>query len=108
MKIFQAWLLWSEGRVLELMDNCLKDSCVASQLLRCIQVGLLCVQDFPEDRPVMSSVVFMLANEGAMLPQPKQPGFFREGKSIVNMKTTSIKEESYTENAVSITTLDGR
>ncbi|TXG67110.1 hypothetical protein EZV62_008385 [Acer yangbiense] len=30
------------------------------------------------DRPEMSSVVFMLANEGLLLPQPKQPGFFTE------------------------------
>ncbi|KAJ0079010.1 hypothetical protein Patl1_24123 [Pistacia atlantica] len=45
---------------------------------RCIQVGLLCVQKFPENRPYMSSVVFMLANEDVALPRPREPGFFTE------------------------------
>ncbi|KAK0601618.1 hypothetical protein LWI29_025867 [Acer saccharum] len=73
-----AWVLWNNGRALEVKDVCLEDSFIESQVLRCIQVGLLCVQMFPEDRPEMSSIVFMLANEGLLLPQPKQPGFFTE------------------------------
>ncbi|KAL0320735.1 UNVERIFIED_CONTAM: G-type lectin S-receptor-like serine/threonine-protein kinase SD1-1 [Sesamum radiatum] len=74
-----AWLLWQENKDLELMDECLNDTFVESQVKRCIQVGLLCVQRFPEDRPVMSSVLFMLGSEGVVLPQPKEPGFFMEG-----------------------------
>ena len=77
----QAWLLWNEGKTMELMDACLKDSCVESQVLRCIQVGLLCVQKLPVDRPTMSSIIFMLGNEEATLSQPKQPGFFFERSS---------------------------
>ncbi|XP_018632759.3 G-type lectin S-receptor-like serine/threonine-protein kinase SD1-1 [Nicotiana tomentosiformis] len=77
-----AWLLWNEGKALELMDECLKESFSESQLLRCIQVGLLCVQKLPEDRPTMASVVFWLGNEGLVLPQPKQPGFFIERNSM--------------------------
>lgn len=71
----QAWLLWKENNALELMDSCLEDSYVESQVLRCIQVALLCVQKLPEDRPAMLAVVFMLGNEGVTLSQPKQPGF---------------------------------
>ena len=40
-------------------------------------MGLLCVQQSPEDRPSMSTVVLMLSSDSA-LPQPKQPGFFSE------------------------------
>ncbi|XP_056172872.1 G-type lectin S-receptor-like serine/threonine-protein kinase At4g27290 isoform X2 [Syzygium oleosum] len=76
-----AWLLWNEGRALELTDDSLADSCIEFQVERSIQVGLLCVQKFPADRPTMSSVVFMLANQEAILPQPKQPGFYMEEKS---------------------------
>ncbi|KAF7112201.1 hypothetical protein RHSIM_RhsimUnG0255500 [Rhododendron simsii] len=68
-----AWLLWNEDKSLELMDTCLKDSCVESEVQRCIQVGLLCIQKLPEDRPAMSTVVFMLGNEGGVLPMPKEP-----------------------------------
>ncbi|WKA12276.1 hypothetical protein VitviT2T_029684 [Vitis vinifera] len=102
-----AWLLWEQNRALELMDACLEDSCVASQVLRCIQVGLLCVQNLPADRPAMSSVIFMLGNEGATLPQPKHPGFFTE-RSSVDTDTMSGKIELHSENAVTISMLKGR
>ncbi|XP_015170171.1 G-type lectin S-receptor-like serine/threonine-protein kinase At4g27290 [Solanum tuberosum] len=77
-----AWLLWTEDKALELMDECLKESFSESQVLRCIQVGLLCAQKHPEHRPTMASVVFWLGNEGLVLPQPKQPGFFIERNSM--------------------------
>ncbi|XAR56608.1 hypothetical protein NMG60_11037156 [Bertholletia excelsa] len=78
----QAWMLWNDGKALELIDSCIKDSYIESQVLRCIQVGLLCVQKLPRDRPSMPSIVFMLGNEGVNLPQPKHPGFFIESSSI--------------------------
>ncbi|CBI20421.3 unnamed protein product, partial [Vitis vinifera] len=102
-----AWLLWEQNKALELMDACLEDSCVASQVLRCIQVGLLCVQNLPADRPAMSSVIFMLGNEGATLPQPKHPGFFTE-RSSVDTDTMSGKIELHSENEVTISKLKGR
>ena len=45
-----------------------------SEVLRCIQIGLLCVQEKAKDRPNMSSVVLMLGNETMML-SPMQPAF---------------------------------
>ncbi|KAJ0101672.1 hypothetical protein Patl1_04499 [Pistacia atlantica] len=105
--IVQAWLLWNYTKALELMDSCLEDSCVKSEVLRCIQVGLLCVQKFPEDRPDISSAAFMLANKGATLPQPKQPGFFIE-RSTADTEPLSRQEESHTENVVTITMMVGR
>ncbi|CAN4102826.1 unnamed protein product [Withania somnifera] len=85
-----AWLLWTEGKALELMDECLKESLSESQVLRCIHVGLLCVQKLPEDRPTMASVVFWLENEGLVLPQPKQPGFFIERNIIGSTETSEF------------------
>ncbi|KAF8009580.1 hypothetical protein BT93_J0555 [Corymbia citriodora subsp. variegata] len=102
-----AWLLWSEGRAMELIDECVCASSVKSQAERCIQVGLLCVQKFPEDRPTMSSVVFMLANEGATLPLPKEPGFFGE-RSSSSPYAYSVKEEPNTHNFVTITLPEAR
>ncbi|XP_028065983.1 G-type lectin S-receptor-like serine/threonine-protein kinase SRK [Camellia sinensis] len=92
---------------MELMDACLKDSCVESQVQRCIQVGLLCVQKLPQDRPAMSFVVFMLGNEEAILPQPKQPGFFVK-RSSIDTDTASRIEEFYTNGEVTITIPDAR
>ncbi|KDO56866.1 hypothetical protein CISIN_1g046791mg [Citrus sinensis] len=71
-----AWQLWNEGKVLELVDIALEGSFSPNEVLRCIHVGLLCVQDQATDRPAMPDVVSMLANESLSLPAPKQPAFF--------------------------------
>ncbi|KAL2327813.1 hypothetical protein Fmac_021240 [Flemingia macrophylla] len=65
-----AWTLWTEDRVLELLDEVLGEQFMPSEVIRCIQVGLLCVQQRPEDRPDMSLVVLML-NGDKLLPKPK-------------------------------------
>ena len=103
----QAWLLWTEDKALQLMDECLKESSVESQVLRCIQVALLCVQKLPEDRPTMAEVVFMLSNENVSLPQPKHPGVFLKD-SYTRVSEASAEERFQTKNAVTITVLEGR
>ncbi|KAM0007954.1 putative protein kinase RLK-Pelle-DLSV family [Helianthus debilis subsp. tardiflorus] len=70
--------LWNEGRGLEFMDPILNDSCSHTEVMTCIHVGLLCVQDHARDRPTMSEVISMLTNENLHLPEPKQPAFFIE------------------------------
>ncbi|KAL0308032.1 UNVERIFIED_CONTAM: Receptor-like serine/threonine-protein kinase SD1-8 [Sesamum calycinum] len=102
-----AWLLWKENKIHELMDECLNDTFVESEVKRCVQVGLLCVQKYAEDRPVTSSVLLMLGTEGAILPEPKEPGFFMEGSSSSARSCTSdgTKHEKHT---MSITDLEAR
>ncbi|KAL0301119.1 UNVERIFIED_CONTAM: G-type lectin S-receptor-like serine/threonine-protein kinase [Sesamum radiatum] len=102
-----AWLLWKENKILELMDECMNDTFVESQVNRCIQVGLLCVQKFAEDRPVMSSVLFMLGTEGAILPEPKEPGFLIERSLSPVRSCTSTAPKSGGET-MTITDLEAR
>ncbi|XP_050279135.1 G-type lectin S-receptor-like serine/threonine-protein kinase At1g67520 [Quercus robur] len=69
-----AWELWNEGTALDLMDPALDDSYM-DQMLRCVHVGLLCVEDSAIDRPAMSDVLAMLTNDNLSLPSPKKPAF---------------------------------
>ncbi|KAF3965489.1 hypothetical protein CMV_010326 [Castanea mollissima] len=69
-----AWELWNEGAALDLMDPALDDSYM-DQMLRCVHVGLLCVEDSAIDRPAMSDVLAMLTNDNLSLPSPKKPAF---------------------------------
>lgn len=73
----QAWKLWTEGRSLELMDAILTPSFMEFEVVKCIQIGLLCVQEDPADRPTMSSVIVMLASDTmtTTLPKPTEPAF---------------------------------
>lgn len=77
-KNLQVWDLWSQGKGLEFIDILLTESSSAQveELLRCIQIGLLCVQEDAADRPTMSSVVVMLGSDELKdLPQPTEPAF---------------------------------
>ncbi|XP_061350020.1 G-type lectin S-receptor-like serine/threonine-protein kinase At4g27290 [Gastrolobium bilobum] len=86
-----AWRLWKEGFPEQLIDKCLGDSCIISEALRCIQIGLLCLQHHPDDRPNMTSVVMMLSGENA-LPQPKEPAFLIRKVSIEGEHSSSVNE----------------
>jgi hypothetical protein len=89
------------------MDACLGDShSQQSEVLRCIHVSLLSVQQRPEDRPSMSSIVLMLGSESS-LPQPKEPGFFIQ-KDTNEPYSFSSKHESSMTNEISITLLEAR
>ncbi|MED6167528.1 hypothetical protein PIB30_003500 [Stylosanthes scabra] len=104
--IGQAWTLWKEKKVLELIDSCMEDSYDESEALRCIQIGLLCVQQHPEDRPSMSNVVMMLGSEVA-LPQPKEPSFLTE-TSILQVVSSANQQSIISANEISVTELEPR
>ncbi|XWS27932.1 hypothetical protein CRYUN_Cryun25bG0022900 [Craigia yunnanensis] len=101
-----AWRLWMEERPLELIDNALGDTYNVAEVLRCINVALLCVQQRPEDRPNMSLVVLMLCGE-SILSQPKQPGFFIE-RNLPLADSMSVKSESYSIYGYTSTSLEPR
>ncbi|KAL4294867.1 hypothetical protein AHAS_Ahas18G0271000 [Arachis hypogaea] len=100
-----AWRLWKEDKALELIDSSIKESCVISEVMRCIHVSLLCVQQYPEDRPTMASVLLMLASE-MDLDEPKEPGFFPKWVSMEANSQPHQCELSYDE--LTVTSLDGR
>ncbi|KAL2341983.1 hypothetical protein Fmac_009923 [Flemingia macrophylla] len=100
----QVWTLWKEERAMEFVDVNLDLTTIPSELLTCLHVGLLCVQKLPEDRPTMSSVVFMLSNESTSLPQPKKPGFFEEELQYHGYSD----KESFSNNAMTITLSEAR
>ncbi|RDY09719.1 Cysteine-rich receptor-like protein kinase 6, partial [Mucuna pruriens] len=50
-----SWRLWCEGKSLELLDPILEKTYKASEVMKCIHIGLLCVQEDAVDRPSMST-----------------------------------------------------
>ncbi|KAL9366199.1 hypothetical protein Peur_037398 [Populus x canadensis] len=109
-----AWELWKEGNQFELVDSTLRDSCSEDQVLRCIHVGLLCVEDNVNDRPTMSDVLSMLTSD-AQLPLLKQPAFSCATYSTDNQSNSSHSEgkaedkaEGNSINYVSMSTMEAR
>ncbi|XP_028097300.1 G-type lectin S-receptor-like serine/threonine-protein kinase SD1-29 isoform X1 [Camellia sinensis] len=100
-----AWQLCNKNRELELMDEAMAYSCSRSEVMRCIHIGLLCVQDHAADRPTMSAVVLMLSSE-MDLPQPKQPTFTIQSLSDADL--LSLHNKLCSMNAVSVSIIEGR
>ncbi|XP_021835682.1 cysteine-rich receptor-like protein kinase 10 [Spinacia oleracea] len=68
-----AWKLWSARRSFELIDSALYNNYPSNEVLKCIQIGLLCVQGNAVQRPTMAAVVLMLNGSVAQLPLPSTP-----------------------------------
>ncbi|QHN95982.1 G-type lectin S-receptor-like serine/threonine-protein kinase At4g27290 [Arachis hypogaea] len=96
-----AWELWNEERPLELVDESVRDSVIEVEALRCIQIGLLCVQGRPEDRPNMSSVVRMLEDDKP-LPEPRLPAFYSHHEESLG------RDDEVSANEVTVSSLGAR
>ncbi|XP_038981805.1 cysteine-rich receptor-like protein kinase 6 [Phoenix dactylifera] len=70
-----VWEQWVKGTILEILDPSLGNHCPRGEVLRCVQIGLLCVQENPSDRPNMLQVVVMLSSISVSLPAPSRPAF---------------------------------
>lgn len=67
----QAWKVWNEGvmNLLDLVDESLGGEFSKEEVMRCIQVGLLCTQYEPHERPTMACALKMLLGEESSLQE---------------------------------------
>ncbi|KAK9706612.1 hypothetical protein RND81_07G138900 [Saponaria officinalis] len=96
-----AWKLWNEDDIASLIDPKIsKPTIKVEEIMRCIQVALLCIQEFPEDRPNMSMVISMIDGEASNLPLPKQPGF--------TLRRFDSRKDEDSINRISLSNIIGR
>ncbi|XWS40612.1 hypothetical protein CRYUN_Cryun17cG0010700 [Craigia yunnanensis] len=69
-----AWKSWKTGTVMNMIDPTLSDGS-RMEMMRCIHLGLLCVQANDASRPTVTSVVLMLSSYSMSLPLPSRPAF---------------------------------
>ncbi|XP_028767785.1 putative receptor-like protein kinase At4g00960 [Neltuma alba] len=106
--LIYAWKLWKDGEPLELLDPTIRESYAPDEVMRCIHIGLLCVQSDPAERPSMSSIVLMLENYPMTLPTPSLPAYFVQngasrnilGQSTPNTLPMSVNEMSVSDECV--------
>uniref|UniRef100_A0A8I6YGS9 Protein kinase domain-containing protein n=1 Tax=Hordeum vulgare subsp. vulgare TaxID=112509 RepID=A0A8I6YGS9_HORVV len=103
--IAYAWSLWKDGNTKDFVDSSIVDSCSLNEIIRCVHIGLLCVQGSPNARPLASSIMSFLENGDISLPSPKEPVYFAED----NYGTDGAEENTMSsKNNMSITALEGR
>ncbi|KAK9227241.1 hypothetical protein WN943_012290 [Citrus x changshan-huyou] len=108
-----AWKNWNEGTALNLIDPTLRNGS-SSEIMRCIHIGLLCVQENVANRPTMASVVVMLNSSSLSLPLPSQPAFFMHTTMEQDNLEFTASDQSksgsihFTVNEVTVSELDPR
>ncbi|KAM7469399.1 hypothetical protein LguiA_007582 [Lonicera macranthoides] len=85
---------WREGTCSNLFDPQLSASQISvheEEIMRCIHIGLLCVQDSATDRPTMASIVLMLNSSSLALPELSERTSFVHDRSL----HTTVNEDSF-------------
>ncbi|CAL9001564.1 unnamed protein product, partial [Prunus brigantina] len=69
-----AWKNWREGTASNLIDPTLTlRTGSRSEIMRCMHIGLLCVQENVADKPTMAFVIVILNSYSLSLPVPSKP-----------------------------------
>ncbi|KAH6772829.1 hypothetical protein C2S52_004342 [Perilla frutescens var. hirtella] len=74
-----TWEKWQRGVAEDMIDPLLhlhNSRNFLSKMVRCIHIGLLCVQENAAYRPTMSSVLHMLNTSASTLSVPTEPAFY--------------------------------
>ncbi|KAK2393399.1 G-type lectin S-receptor serine/threonine-protein kinase [Trifolium repens] len=104
-----AWKLWNEEEAVSLIDPEICNPDYVDDILRCIHIGLLCVQEIAKERPTMATVVSMLNSEIVKFPHPSQPAFIqRQTEHKGESSQSQQSHDSNSRNGVTITNLQGR
>uniref|UniRef100_A0ACD5XVB7 Uncharacterized protein n=1 Tax=Avena sativa TaxID=4498 RepID=A0ACD5XVB7_AVESA len=101
-----SWNMWVEGKTEELVDSSIMGTCSRDEVLLCTHIALLCVQDNPDDRPHMSSIVYILENGGHSLSAPNCPNYFT--RRNIEMEQIVSDDHHNSVNNLTLTKIHGR
>ncbi|XP_058725202.1 cysteine-rich receptor-like protein kinase 10 isoform X2 [Vicia villosa] len=99
-----AWRNWKEGMTMNIIDPTLNNDS-RNEIMRCIHIGLLCVQENIASRPTMTSVVVMLNSDSVTLPIPLEPAFHMDNRNFQDIKSWGHSSAQESVNETSITEL---
>lgn len=85
-----AYKLYKKGKSHEILESKLGSSADLDEVSACIQIGLLCTQSDPRERPTMRRVVVMLTKKTGLLDEPSRPGipgtrYRRSGRPVTSL-----------------------
>ncbi|KAF3531410.1 hypothetical protein DY000_02037904 [Brassica cretica] len=91
-----AWRLWRNVSPLELVDPTIGRNYQSNEVTRCIHIALLCVQDNPDDRPMLSTIILMLTSNTITLPLPRLPSCFPHSMNKLDQLSEGYDSSQFT------------
>ncbi|KAL2901839.1 putative cysteine-rich receptor-like protein kinase 12 [Bienertia sinuspersici] len=98
-----AWRCWFEEKTSKLVDPTLRDSCSTDEVMKCVNIGLMCVQEDITKRPTMETILHKLnySNFDSKAPSMLQPPTFLyssgsdQSTTRSNTNSTATKSNSH-------------
>ncbi|XP_045787083.1 cysteine-rich receptor-like protein kinase 10 isoform X1 [Trifolium pratense] len=90
-----AWRNWREGTIIDIIDPSLNNGS-QNEIMRCIHIGLLCVQESLVERPTMATIALMLSSYSFTMPLPLEPASSIGGRTRSLPYTQSSGEDKGT------------
>ncbi|KAK2404973.1 cysteine-rich receptor protein kinase [Trifolium repens] len=97
-----AWTKWRNQTALELLDPQMEGSLFQNDIIRCIHIALLCVQEDPNDRPTMAKVVCFLNNPSVELPLLTEQSFFMKRTMQDKMVRKGLDSMGYSNHELTV------
>ncbi|KAI9112375.1 hypothetical protein K1719_016572 [Acacia pycnantha] len=97
-----TWKKWRDDKLVEMLDSNINELGSYNEVIKCIQIGLLCVQENANVRPSMATVVSYLSNDSIQLPLPEEPAFFLHGHKPQPIISKNRSGESCSVNEASM------
>nr|GMD83082.1 putative receptor-like protein kinase At4g00960 [Ipomoea batatas] len=100
-----AWEQWRDSWPLKILDPALGESYAINEVVQCVHIGLLCVQEDADERPTMTDVMLMLNSYSTNnWLTPHQPAFYRSSGNEKMLREIKL-DQSMSVNEVSISEL---
>ncbi|XP_031130881.1 cysteine-rich receptor-like protein kinase 10 [Ipomoea triloba] len=100
-----AWEQWRDSWPLKILDLALGESYAINEVVQCVHIGLLCVQEDADERPTMTDVMLILnSNSTNNWLTPHQPAFYRSSGNEKMLRQIKL-DQSMSVNEVSISEL---
>ncbi|XP_062094698.1 cysteine-rich receptor-like protein kinase 15 [Humulus lupulus] len=88
-----AWKIWRDGNYSSFIDPIIFGCSRTEEIIRCVHIGLLCVQENQAQRPTMNSILHMLNTHSEALAEPSKPALFIEstyfGSAVMTQSNNS-------------------
>ncbi|KAF7840697.1 cysteine-rich receptor-like protein kinase 10 [Senna tora] len=95
-----AWKNWTNRTALDMLDPTLRGSCSRNEVIRCIHIALLCVQENSSERPSMASIALMLNSYSVTLSLPRQPTSLVRGRRTPTKFTHELHSDQATSSTI--------
>ncbi|KAI3710406.1 hypothetical protein L2E82_40186 [Cichorium intybus] len=89
-----AWKSWIEGRAMELIDQTIIELCSKDEVMRCINIALLCVQEDVDARPSMAYVLNIFNNYSITLPTPTNAPNYLPKRHLYSSNNESVSKST--------------